>query len=67
MNPPDDLVTLQEAGERVGVHHRTVRRWVTTGRIRGWRLGPRLMRVQMSEVLGQLQRAEPGQDSERTA
>jgi excisionase family DNA binding protein len=55
MQPPPDLISLQAAADLLGVHNRTVRRWITIGRIRGWRLGPRLLRVELSEVLGQVQ------------
>jgi excisionase family DNA binding protein len=29
---------------------RTVRRWIAEGRIRGWRLGPRLVKVDLDDI-----------------
>lgn len=52
---PDNLVTIKDAAAQIGVHPRTIRRWITAGRISGWRLGPRMMRVNLSEVLAQIQ------------
>lgn len=43
-------LTLAEAAVRVGVHPRTIRRWVAAGRLTGYRYGPRLVRVDAAEL-----------------
>lgn len=44
------LESLAEAAERLHVHPRTVRRLIAAGTLTGYRLGPRLLRVDQSEV-----------------
>jgi excisionase family DNA binding protein len=39
----DKLITGSEAAERLGCHHRTVRRWVENGWIEGQVVGDRLV------------------------
>jgi excisionase family DNA binding protein len=55
ITPPGSLLSLPEAARRLDVHPRTVRRYITTGRLRGYRLGPRLLKVELTEVLSLLQ------------
>ena len=50
---PDEALHLEglaEAGARLGVHSRTIRRYVASGLLTGYRFGPRLIRVDASEV-----------------
>jgi excisionase family DNA binding protein len=47
---PDEVLTLQEAADRLGVHVQTVRRWVTNGLLPAHRLGPTMLRVYASDV-----------------
>lgn len=42
--------TLIEAAEYVGCDQRTIRRYVAAGKLTGYRLGPRLIRVDLNEV-----------------
>lgn len=42
--------TLSEAAERVGVSTKTLRRWIAAGRLRGYRVGPHLIRLDADEV-----------------
>lgn len=41
----DDLLTLKEVASRFSVSERTVKRWIADGRIKAYRTGPRLIRV----------------------
>jgi excisionase family DNA binding protein len=50
---------LTEAAERYGVHPRTIRRYIATGRITGHRFGPRLIMVDPDEVDRELNRQIP--------
>lgn len=42
--------SLASAAERAGVSERTVRRWIADGRLAGYRVGPRLLRVDRAEL-----------------
>lgn len=44
------VITQAEAADRLGVTDRTIRRWVAEGRIRAYRVGPRLVRVDSGDV-----------------
>lgn len=43
-------VPLAEVAAEVGVHPRTIRRYVSSGRLTAWRVGPRLLRVDVDEA-----------------
>lgn len=43
-------VSLAQASEHVGVSERTIRRWIADGRLAGYRVGPRLLRVDRAEL-----------------
>lgn len=43
-------VSLADASEHVGVSERTIRRWIADGRLAGYRVGPRLLRVDRAEL-----------------
>ena len=42
--------TLGDAAERIGVSEKTIRRWIAEGRLTGYRVGPRFLRVDVDEV-----------------
>ncbi|MEH6820909.1 MAG: helix-turn-helix domain-containing protein [Dietzia psychralcaliphila] len=44
------LISLQEAGDYYGVSVKTVRRWIAAGRLEGYRVGPRLLRVRLDSL-----------------
>ena len=45
-----ELIGLQEAADRCGVHYRTIRRYVSSGRLSAVRVGPRLLKVDVADV-----------------
>jgi excisionase family DNA binding protein len=47
---PAKLITIAAAAERYGVHHATVRRWIASGKIKGYKIGPRVVRVDPVEM-----------------
>ncbi len=49
------LDSIQNAAAEAGVHPDTIRRWISTGRITGYRMGPRLIRVDLDELAAMLQ------------
>ncbi len=51
-------LTLAEAAEQNAVSRRTIRRWIAEGMIRGYRVGPRAIRVEADD-LNQLARPIP--------
>jgi excisionase family DNA binding protein len=44
------LGSLNAAAEYAGVHVKTVRRWISEGRLTGYRLGPRLIKVDLDQL-----------------
>lgn len=44
------LSSLPEAAEQYGVSSRTIRRYISAGRITGYRFGPRMLRVDLDEL-----------------
>jgi excisionase family DNA binding protein len=42
--------TLQSAAERLAVDAKTLRRWIAAGRLKAYRTGPRLIRLDVDEV-----------------
>lgn len=49
------MITQQQAAEHLGVTDRTVRQMIADGRLRGYRVGPRLIRLRLDEVESALQ------------
>lgn len=46
------LISLRDAAELAGgVHPRTIRRWVDSGLLEGFQVGPRLIKVDRDQVL----------------
>jgi len=48
--PPRRLVTIADAAEYVGCTTKTIRRRISDGTITGFRFGPRLIRVDLTEL-----------------
>ncbi len=44
------LVGLPEAAAELGVSTKTIRRWIASGGVTGYRAGPRLIRVDLVEL-----------------
>ena len=42
--------SIRETAQYVGVDEKTVRRWIANGRLTGYRMGPRLVRLDPVEV-----------------
>lgn len=49
------LASLAEAAEIADVHRLTLRRWGAEGRLRLYRVGPRLIKVDLNELEALLQ------------
>jgi len=48
--PPETRLSVPDAAIRAGVHYRTMRRYISEGRVRAERLGPRMVRVRAGDV-----------------
>jgi excisionase family DNA binding protein len=66
VDPRRRLVSLAEAAEWAGVCERTLRRRIADGTLTAYRLGPRLIRIDLTE-LGALLREIPTARSPRNA
>ena len=44
------LISLGEAAERLDVSTRTLRRYIAAGRLTGYRVGPRLIKIDPAEL-----------------
>jgi excisionase family DNA binding protein len=49
-NPNPELIGLTEAADRCGVCYRTIRRYISQGRLNAVRIGPRLLKVDAADV-----------------
>ena len=49
---PERLVSLAHAGHRLGCSERTLRRMIAAGHLTGYRIGRRLVRVDLTEIDG---------------
>lgn len=56
---PNRLVPIEDAADVIGIHRRTLRRWVDEGIVKGYRLGPKLLRVDMDDIDRLLRPIEP--------
>ena len=61
-----DYLTLNETAEMFAVSTRTVRRWVDDGTIKAYRVGARLLRVDLDSVSGVYQELPPKLFTRRT-
>lgn len=43
-------ISLVEAGEVLGVHSRTIRRYISNGQLTGYRIGDRLVKVKRADL-----------------
>lgn len=50
------IASIAAAAEYAGVSTKTIRRYITAGRLAGYRVGPRLVRVNLAEVDALLRR-----------
>jgi excisionase family DNA binding protein len=48
--PPIRHASTAQAAERAGVHPRTILRYIARGELTGYRVGPRLIKVDLDEV-----------------
>jgi excisionase family DNA binding protein len=58
-SPPRRYISTEEAADFLGVSKKTVRRWIDTGRLTGYRVGPRYIRVDLNEVEAAMVRRIP--------
>lgn len=49
---PDDLISPDAAAQLLGLGVATVYRWLNRGKLAGWRVGYRKLRVSRADVLG---------------
>jgi excisionase family DNA binding protein len=47
---PTRLTSVAKAAEFADVSPRTIRRWISLGRLPGYRVGPRLLKVSLDDI-----------------
>jgi excisionase family DNA binding protein len=58
------MVSIAAAADHYGVSRQTVRRWIASGRITAYRVGPRLIRVDLDEIEAEIIHTVPTVDSQ---
>ena len=58
---PEKTIPLEDAANACGVTILTMRRWITEGRLRAYRLGPRLIRVNTDDINAMFEPLGPGE------
>ena len=48
--PAPEWLTLRDTAERLQISEKSVRRWIADGRLKGVRIGPRMIRVDAASV-----------------
>lgn len=61
--PRRRYATVEAAAEYFGVNTRTVRRWITDGRLTAYRIGAHLLRLDWSEIESLAVRCDPSEVS----
>lgn len=61
LDPDDAFLDLRAAGALVGVNPITVRRWISTGTLPGYRLGQRI-RVRRGDIIAMARRIPSAAD-----
>jgi excisionase family DNA binding protein len=46
----DKLVSIADAAAYLGVNERTIRNMLTDGRLKAYKLGPRIVRIRLSDI-----------------
>jgi excisionase family DNA binding protein len=47
---PRRPASVARAAEHYDVSERTIRRWITSGQLPAWRIGPRVLRVDLDDL-----------------
>jgi excisionase family DNA binding protein len=58
----ENMVTKTEAAKLAGVSIKTIDRWISQGRIKAYRLGPRLVRIEEKSLFEVWKRILPSID-----
>lgn len=53
------LLSIKGAAAHVGVSEKTVRRYIDAGVLRAWRFGPKLLRIELSDLEALMAPAHP--------
>ncbi|QAY61289.1 DNA-binding protein [Microbacterium protaetiae] len=56
------LLSVAEAAQQIGVAEKTIRRYIDQNRLRAHRFGPKLLRIELDDLLSLATPAYPGSD-----
>lgn len=54
------LISIREGAKLIGIHWRTLQDWVRTGRVPGFRVGTKMLRVRERDVLAMVRPVRRG-------
>ncbi|WP_245551779.1 helix-turn-helix domain-containing protein [Gordonia hirsuta] len=54
------MLTIEQVSQKYEISTRTVRRYLASGRLRGYRIGPRMIRLDAAEVAEDLLGSQVG-------
>lgn len=57
---PSEYVSMTQAGELLAVHPTTVRYWIRRGYLRGYKVGPKTIRILRADLLGMVEQMSTG-------
>jgi excisionase family DNA binding protein len=49
---PTPYLTVRQAADVLGVHHKTLRKWIANGTVRAVRFSPRTTRIAAADLVG---------------
>ena len=59
----EKLLSVEEAADYLGLHPNTVWNWVRRGHMTAYKLGPRLVRVQLSDLQAMVTKYDPERET----
>ncbi len=56
MTSTSTYISIDDAASRLGVHSKTVRKWVAAGHVPAYRLGPKVLRIKLADLEAMVER-----------
>jgi len=56
MTSTSTYISIDDAASRLGVHSKTLRKWVAAGHVPAYRLGPKVLRIKLADLEAMVER-----------